>query len=184
MEEKTYGGISQALTLFSRKAIPICAKTGCTLVGINQMRDDMNSMYGGTITTGGKAWKHNCSLRLQFRKGDFIDNNGNKVSRASENPAGNLVLCTIVKTKVCLPNRKTGYYTLKYLDGIDYISDLVDVGIKEGFIIQSGAWYTLVDENGEIYVDKFQGKNAVIKFLQDNLDWLNSINDRITQRII
>lgn len=190
MEEKTYGGISQALTLFSRKAIPICAKTGCTLIGINQMRDDMNSMYGGMITTGGKAWKHNCSVRLQFRKGDFIDDNGNKVSRASENPAGNLVLCSIVKTKVCLPNRKTGYYTLKYLYGIDYISDLIDVAIKEGFIYQSGAWYSLVGEDGEIYCDedckplKFQGKNSVIKFLNENAEWADKLNTAINDKII
>lgn len=190
MEEKTYGGISQALTLFSRKAIPICARTGCILIGINQMRDDMNSMYGGMITTGGKAWKHNCSVRLQFRKGDFIDDNGNKVSRASENPAGNLVQCSIIKTKVCLPNRKTGYYTLKYLDGIDFVSDLIDVAIKENFVIQTGAWYSLVDDCGEIFCDdsckplKFQGKNNLATFLKDNPQWIDRLNNFINDKII
>lgn len=190
MEEKTYGGISQALTLFSKKVIPLCSKHKCTLIGINQMREDMNSMYGGTITTGGKAWKHNCSVRLQFRKGDFIDDNGNKISRSSENPAGNLVQCSIVKSKVCRSDRKSGYYTLRYLDGIDFISDLVDVALKEGFIVQGGAWFTFVDSDGEIFCDdedkplKFQGKSNVCKFLLNNDDWCNRLNEMVINKII
>ena len=60
VEEKTYGGIAMALTNFSKKAEMLCHKHNCTIIGINQMRDDMNSMYGGQTTTGGKAWKHNC----------------------------------------------------------------------------------------------------------------------------
>lgn len=190
MEEKTYGGISQALTLFSKKAIPICARTGCILIGINQMRDDMNSMYGGVVTTGGKGWKHNCSLRLQFRKGNFIDDNGNRLSNACENPSGNIVQCSIIKSKVCLSDRKIGYYTLKYLSGIDTISDLVDVAIKEGYISQSGAWFTVVDEYGEIQQDiegkplKFQGKSNLCKFLADNLDYYNTLMNNILNKII
>ena len=64
MTEKTYGGIAMALTLFSKKAELLCAKYDCLLIGINQMRDDMTSMYGGKTTTGGKAWKHNCTWRF------------------------------------------------------------------------------------------------------------------------
>lgn len=190
MEEKTYGGISQALTLFSKKAIPVCARTGCILIGINQMRDDMNSMYGGVITTGGKGWKHNCSLRLQFRKGNFIDDNGNKLSNSSENPAGNIVQCSIVKSKVCRSDRKIGYYTLKYLTGIDTVSDLVDVAIKEGFIFQSGAWFTLLDEFGEIQQDnegkllKFQGKSNLCKFLGSMPTYYDTLMNNILNKII
>ena len=92
MNEKTYGGISMPLTLFSKKAELLCSKYDCTIIGINQMRDDMNSMYGGRTTTGGKAWKHNCSVRLMFAKGDFIDAAGNKLNRSCDEPKGNKVL--------------------------------------------------------------------------------------------
>ena len=61
-----------ALTNFSKRAEMVCAKTNCALIGVNQLRDDMNSMYGGTTTVGCRAWKHNCSVRLAFQKGDKV----------------------------------------------------------------------------------------------------------------
>jgi recombination protein RecA len=183
VEEKTYGGIAQALTVFSKKATTSCTRNHCTVIGINQMRDDMNSMYGGSTTTGGRAWRHNCSVRLQFRKGSYIDENGKELSRACENPAGNIVQCSILKTKVCLANRKIGFYTLNYLEGIDFVSDTIDVAIKESLVLATGAWYSLVDpETGEVLVDegnklKFQGKARLKDYLSTNEDaWLNLKN--------
>ena len=170
--ERTYGGISMALTEFSKKVTPILSRTNTTLIGLNQVRDDMNSMYGGTTTTGGRAWRHSCSTRLEFRKGSYIDEKGNQLSRACENPAGNIVNVALVKSKVCRPDRKVGFYTLKYLEGIDYVSDAVDVAIKVGLVAQGGAWFSLVDtETGEI-VNKFQGKSKLVEHLKegDNYD--------------
>lgn len=187
MEGKTYGGISAALTLFSKKMIPILARHGATLVGINQMREDMNSMYGGTTTTGGKGWKHNCSARLQFQKSDYIDAAGNSLTRSCENPAGNLVKCNLVKTKICRPDRKVGFYTLKYLEGIDYVSDTIDVAAKEGIINKAGAWYTLLEdwENGVPFIGdddkplKFQGKPKLWEFLRDNSNYFEIVTNQI-----
>lgn len=165
--ERTYGGISMALTEFSKKITPVLSRTDTAFIGINQVRDDMNSMYGGTTTTGGRAWRHSCSTRLEFRKGDYIDEKGNKLSRACENPCGNVVKVALVKSKVCRPDRKVGFYTLKYLEGIDYISDAVDVAIKVGLVAQGGAWFSLVDtETGEI-VNKFQGKSKLVEHLKE-----------------
>ena len=178
MEEKTYGGIAASLTLFSKKAELLCNMTGCILIGINQMREDLNSSYGGMITTGGKAWKHNCSLRLMFQKGVYIDEKGNDLKRSAENPAGNIVNINIVKTKVCKPDKRVGYYTLRYNSGIDIISDTIDMAIKFGIIQQAGSWLNIVDyETGEILIDqetkeelKMHGKPALIEFLTNNND--------------
>lgn len=166
--ERTYGGVSMALTEFSKKITPVLARTQTAFIGINQVRDDMNSMYGGTTTTGGRAWRHSCSTRLEFRKGNYIDDKDNKLSRACENPAGNIVNVALVKSKVCRPDRKVGFYTLKYLEGIDYVSDAVDVAIKMGLVMQGGAWFSLVDiETGEI-LNKFQGKSKLVDYLKEN----------------
>lgn len=168
--ERTYGGVSMALTEFSKKITPVLARTNGTLIGINQARDDMNSPYGGTTTTGGRCWRHACSTRLEFRKGNYIDDKGNNLSRACENPAGNIVNVALVKSKVCRPDRKVGFYTLKYLEGIDYISDAVDVAIKLGLVNQAGAWFTLIEpETGEVK-EKFQGKPKLVEYLRDNTD--------------
>lgn len=166
--ERTYGGVSMALTEFSRKITPILARTKTTFIGINQVRDDMNSPYGGTTTTGGKCWRHSCSTRLEFRKGYYIDEKGNKLSRACENPAGNIVDVALVKSKVDRPDRKVGFYTLKYLEGVDYISDAIDVAIKLGLIEQAGAWFSLIDiDTGEV-LEKVQGKPKMIEYLKSN----------------
>lgn len=166
--ERTYGGVSMALTEFSKKITPVLARTQTAFIGINQVRDDMNSMYGGTTTTGGRAWRHSCSTRLEFRKGNYIDDKDNKLSRVCENPAGNIVNVALVKSKVCRPDRKVGFYILKYLEGIDYVSDAVDVAIKMGLVMQGGAWFSLVDiETGEI-LNKFQGKSKLVDYLKEN----------------
>lgn len=168
--ERTYGGISMALTEFTKKITPVLARTQASFIGINQARDDMNSPYGGTTTTGGKCWRHGCSTRLEFRKGNYIDEKGNNLSRACENPAGNIVNVSLVKSKVVRPDRKVGFYTLKYLEGIDYISDAVDVAIKLGLVNQAGAWFTLVEpETGEVK-EKFQGKPKLVEYLRNNTD--------------
>lgn len=177
--ERTYGGISMALTEFTKKITPVLARTQASFIGINQARDDMNSPYGGTTTTGGKCWRHGCSTRLEFRKGNYIDEKGNNLSRACENPAGNIVNVSLIKSKVVRPDRKVGFYTLKYLEGIDYISDAVDVAIKLGLVNQAGSWFTLVEpETGEVK-EKFQGKPKLVEYLKDNIDVYTQLSNDI-----
>lgn len=178
VEEKTYGGIAMALTNFSKKAEMLCHRHNCTIIGINQMRDDLNSPYGGATTTGGRAWKHNCSVRLEFRMGKYFDESGKDLSRGTENPAGNYVLVSMKKNKTCRPDRRVGEYRLTYLNGIDYISDLIDVAVKYGIVEKSGAWFQIVDiETGEMLGDKLQGQANLSSFLADEQ------NTNILQRI-
>lgn len=186
MEEKTYGGIAAALTLFSKKAELLCTKYNCTLIGINQLRENLSSPYGGAVTTGGKGWKHNCSVRLMFQKGSFIDERGNEIKRSSESPAGNLVMISVEKTKTCKPDRRTGFYTLRYDTGVDVIADVVETALKYGIIQQSGAWFTFIDlETGELIADeddeviKVQGKPNLVTFLTENESFLKEIKDKV-----
>ena len=190
MEEKTYGGIAAPLTLFSKKAELLCIKYNCTLIGINQMREDMKSTYGGMTTTGGRGWKHNCSLRLMFQKGSFIDESCNEIKRSSESPAGNLVSINIAKTKICKPDRRIGFYTLNYTYGIDVLNDTVELAIKYGIINKAGAWFTFVDiETGEFITDdedeiiKLQGKANVLEYLQENKRLFEEISTKLNQLI-
>lgn len=190
MTEKTYGGISMPLTVFSKKAELACHKYGSTIIGINQMRDDMNSPYGGKTTTGGRAWKHNCTVRLQFAKGDYLDEKGNSINRSSESPKGNKVMVSVLKQKADKPDRKTGYYTLMYDTGIDEVADLVEVAIKLGIINKSGAWFNFVDlETGEVVCDeegkeiKIQGQVAVNDFLLENEDFFEEFKQSVLQNM-
>ena len=185
LDEKTYGGISMALTNFSKKAEMACHKYGCTVIGINQWRADMNSPYGGMTTPGGECWKFLCSVRLEFRMGKYIDEKGNDLTRQAENPAGNYVLVSMKKNKTCPPTRRTGFYTLNYQTGIDYLKDLIEVALKYNLIVQAGAWFAIVNpETGE-QITKLQGQPKVYAYLEDeqNIDTLAMIEDFIDGKI-
>jgi recombination protein RecA len=191
MTERTYGGISMALTLFSKKAEMLCARHDCTIIGINQLRENLNSPYGGTITPGGRAWRHACSVRLEFRKGNFIDDKGTELRRSAETPAGNLVQVHIAKTKVCKPDRRTGFYTLNYDYGIDAVTDLVDTAILYGFIRQAGAWFAFVDgDTGEVIMTEeekplqIQGRANVIDYLRSNKVFRDKLGEWVQREIM
>ena len=168
MEEKTYAGISSALTTFGRKVEMLMQRHQCTGIAINQLRDDLGAMWAGAVKTpGGRAWKHYCCVRLQFSKGKYIDENGNELTKSAEKPAGNYVLMSMVKNKSCPPTRRTGYYTLNYEFGIDYLKDLVDQAIKMNIIVKSGAWFSIIDIDTGEQLEKLQGQAKVYEYLGD-----------------
>lgn len=168
LDEKTYAGISAPLTVFGRKAEMLMTKHHCTGIGINQLRDDLGAMWAGaTKTPGGRGWRHYCAVRLQFSKGKYIDENGVELNSRAESPAGNYVLMSMTKNKTCPPTRRTGFYTLNYTKGVDYLKDLVDVAIKYDIVQKSGAWYSIVDiETGEKLIT-LQGSSKLYAYLED-----------------
>lgn len=179
LEKKSYGGISQALTTFCSKITPHLVQNQCAFIGINQIREDLSSMYNTTSTPGGKMWKHACSLRLRFRKDTLLDiNNGELTSRA-ENPAGNRVGIEITKTKVCKPDRRIGYYTLNYTGGIDVLADILTIGIQLMLIKRGGSWYYYTDKNGNEY--KFQGSAKLLEELRTNEPFKTELQNRINE---
>lgn len=186
MEEKTYAGISAPLTIFGRKAEMLMQRHQCTGIGINQIRDDLGAMWAGAIKTpGGKAWKHYCCVRMQFSRGKFIDEKGNDLARTAETPSGNYVVMSLVKTKSCPPTRRTGFYTLNYDTGIDYLRDLVEVAIKYDLVQKAGAWFSIVNPaTGEVLA-KLQGQSKVYEYLEEdeNEPVLAMIEDYIDNKI-
>lgn len=185
LEDKTYGGIAKALTLFGKKIEMLMQRHKATGIGINQLREDLNSQWGGTTTPGGKAWKHFCAVRLMFSRGKFVDEKGNELTRSAENPAGNIVLMSMTKNKTCPPVRRTGFYTLNYETGIDYLKDLVDVAIKYGVIDKHGAWFDIIDiETGEIIEGKIQGQANVYKYLDEHDEVLERVEKLVDKKMV
>ena len=182
IEKKQYGGIAMPLTKFCNIVVPLLGKYNCMCIMINQVREDLNNQYNEFITPGGRGFKHNCSVRLMFRQGSFIDVNNRELTRGAENPAGNLVKVHIEKSKICRSDRRTGFYTLNYLNGIDYLSDTIDVLLQLGAINQRGAYFDLLNiETGEILYDgKIQGKPALLKLLRENPELFKKLQDQIS----
>ena len=177
-EDKFYGGISMPLTRFSKKIEMLMTRHNCTGIGINQVREDMNSQWGGYTTPGGKAWKHLCAVRIQFSRGKFFDEKGNDLTRSAETPCGNFVQYSITKIKSAPPNRRTGFYTLNYDTGIDYLADLIEVALKYEIIEKSGAWFKL-----DGVEEKIQGQNGVYQYLEEHQEVLDRIDALVNEKI-
>ena len=182
IEKKQYGGIAMSLTKFCNIVVPLLGKYNCMCIMINQVREDLNNPYNEFITPGGRGFKHNCSVRLMFQQGNFIDVNNKELTRGAENPSGNLVKVKIEKSKVCRSDRRVGFYTLNYLNGIDYISDTIDVLMQLGAILQRGSYYDIINpETGEVlYEEKIQGKPNLIKVIKENKDLYKKLESLIS----
>lgn len=189
VEEKTYGGIALALTLFSKKASLLCSKYGTALIGINQLRDDLKSQYSAFTTTGGRGWKHTCSVRLLVSKGDFIDEMNQKIPKSrADAPAGNLVDVAVLKTKVFKPDRRRAVFTIKYDYGIDKIADVVELGLQSEVITQKGAYFYFYDADDKLMLYKerelqFQGKAALIDFLRAEEEFTDEFAEHLIKLV-
>ena len=182
--EKTYGGISVALSNFAPKAEMLCQKHNCTLIGINQVRDVIGSMFPMERTPGGRQWMHLCIARFEFRKGQYVDDKGNTLSNNCENPAGNIVLMKMTKNKTCPPTRRLGSYTINYLTGVDAMLDMFDLAIKFGAINKRGGWFDIYNlDTGEVIKESLHGQTAVFDYLKSNEDIYKLLTSQILNKM-
>ena len=157
--------MSQAL----RKITGALNNTGTTAIFINQLREKIGVMFGSPeTTTGGKALKFYASVRLDVRRIETL--------KDGTDPVGNRTRVKVVKNKVA-PPFKQAEFDILYGQGISREGGLIDMGVEQGFVRKSGAWYTYEgDQLG-------QGKENVRAFLKDNPDLSDEIEKKIKEKL-
>jgi recombination protein RecA len=81
-----------------------------------------------------------------------------------------------VKNKMS-PPFKVAEFDILYGTGISREGSLIDLGVEQGIVRKSGAWYTYEgDQLG-------QGKENARNFLRDNPDLANEIEKRIKEKL-
>lgn len=180
LENKSYGGNAKPVTDFVNRAIPILGKYDCTCIVINQIKDVIGGYTGGFNTPCGHALKHQCSLRLSFRKGNPVNELGIEQKSSYDSPQGNIIQSYLLKSKVCKPDRRTSFYTLSYNHGVDVLPDTVNMAIQYG-IIKGTGWYTFSNPiTGEVVmaddnVLKIQGIANVYDYLKADVEFFNKL---------
>jgi recombination protein RecA len=155
--------MSQAL----RKITGALSQSKTTAIFINQLREKIGVFFGSPeTTTGGKALKFYASIRLDVRRIETL--------KDGQDAVGNRTRVKVVKNKMA-PPFKQAEFDILYGGGISREGSLIDLGVDQGIIKKSGAWYTYDgDQLG-------QGKENARVFLRDNPDLANEIEKRIKE---
>ena len=153
--------MSQAL----RKITGALSSTGTTAIFINQLREKIGVFFGNPeTTTGGKALKFYASVRIDVRRTQTL--------KDGDQPVGNRTKAKVVKNKMA-PPFKQAEFDILYGQGISREGGLLDLGVDNGVIRKSGAWYTYgSDQLG-------QGKENARTFLKDNPELAEEIENKI-----
>lgn len=156
--------MSQAL----RKLTGAIQKTGCIAIFINQLREKVGVMFGNPeTTTGGRALKFYSSVRLDVRRIDSI--------KQGDSIIGNRTRVKVMKNKVA-PPFKQAEFDIMYNEGISRTGNIVDVGVKEGIVQKSGAWFSC----GDIRLG--QGRENAKQYLKDNPELALDIENKIREK--
>lgn len=192
MEKQQMGGIAKALTRFANTAIGLLRKYKATLIAINQVRENLSGYGDPLMTPGGRAWKHACSSRLMFKRGNFFDENGKVLMKKdAQSPSGHIVEIYVLKTKTCRWDRKLGFYTLNYVNGVDILQDTIDTAIYFGFIDNSvqGSYIILDPDTGETMMDeagkpiKIRGASNLKPYFEEHKDIWKKLYDKCYDQI-
>ena len=158
--------MSQAL----RKLVGHVAKANCLLVFINQLRDKIGIVYGNPeVTTGGKALKYYTSVRIEIRRMEHIKVNGANV--------GSRTKAKVVKNKMA-PPFKEAEFDIMYGEGISKIGELIDLGVKFGFVQKAGAWFAM----GEYRLG--QGRDAAKEYFKNHPDEAEELERKIRAKLM
>jgi recombination protein RecA len=153
--------MSQAL----RKLTANIQRSNCMVIFINQIRMKIGVMFGNPeTTTGGNALKFYASVRLDIRRIGAI--------KKGEEIIGNETRVKVVKNKMAPPFKQAEFEIL-YSKGISKLGELIDLGVANGIVEKSGAWFSYgKDRIG-------QGKENARTFLAEHPEMATEIESRL-----
>jgi recombination protein RecA len=158
--------MSQAL----RKLTANIKRSNTLVIFINQIRMKIGVMFGSPeTTTGGNALKFYASVRLDIRRVGAI--------KKGDEVIGNETRVKVVKNKVAPPFKQTEFDIL-YNQGVSREGEIIDLGVKEGLVEKSGAWYSC---NGTRIG---QGKDNARTYLSEHPELATEIEAKIRAKLL
>ncbi len=157
--------MSQAL----RKLTGAISKSKTVVIFTNQIRQKIGVMFGNPETTpGGLALKFYSSVRIDLRK---IAN----IKTSSGDPIGSQHRARIIKNKIAPPFKECEFDIMN-TEGISVFGGLVDLAVQYGFVVKSGAFFKIGDQN-------IQGREGVKKHFKENPKTAKEYRDKIWEKV-
>lgn len=136
---------------------------------INQYREKIGVMYGSPKTTpGGKSLGFYASQILDIAKSGVIGDKGEESAIH--------VKVRVEKNKVAPPLRKAEF-DIRFGEGVDRASEVLELAVSYEIIEKKGAFFRY---NGDLIG---QGAEKARIFLRDNLELMQEIEAKITEKI-
>jgi recombination protein RecA len=158
--------MSQAM----RKITGNIAKSGCTVIFLNQLRQKIGVTYGSPeTTTGGTALKFYASVRLDIRRIQTL-------KRANEGEYGIRAKVKVAKNKVAPPFR-IAEFDIIFGKGISTLGCVVDLSEEMGIINRRGAWYSFNGDNIG------QGRDNTIKYMEEKPEFATEIEKLVWAKL-
>jgi recombination protein RecA len=153
-----------------RKLTGNLKRSNTMVIFINQIRMKIGVMFGNPeTTTGGNALKFYASVRLDIRRIGAI--------KRGDEVVGNETRVKVVKNKVAPPFKQCEFEIL-YGEGSSREGELIDLGVKLGFVNKAGAWYSY----GEVRIG--QGKDNSRQFLKEHPEMAEEIEQKIREELL
>ncbi len=169
MEDQQIGLQARLMSHALRKLTAIVAKSGTSVIFINQIRMRIGIMFGNPETTpGGKALKFYSSVRIEVRKAAQL--------KKGDEVIGVRVKAKVVKNKVA-PPFKVAEFDILYDEGISHLGDVIYTGVKYDVIKKAGSWLSFDGKK------LGQGVEASREHLRKNLKIAQTIEKKIYQVI-
>ena len=169
MSDNQVGLQARLMSKGMRKIAGVLARTRCSVIFINQLREKVGVLYGNPeTTTGGRALKFYATIRLDIRRAEAIKEGSNVI--------GNTVKVKVVKNKVA-PPFKSCVIEMIFGQGISREGEMLDLGEKYGFLKKTGSWYEY--EGNKIG----NGREACKAYLKEHPEIASSIEKGIRAAI-
>jgi recombination protein RecA len=169
MGDSKMGLHARLMSQACRKMVGPIAKHNVLCIFINQLRHKIGVVYGSPeVTTGGNALQFYSSVRLEVKRSTTEKNS----IMNGEQKEGNQTTVKVIKNK-CAPPFRTAQFYIMYGEGIDRISEIIEMAIELEVIKKAGSWFSYKGSQ------LCQGKEGIKQIFKDHPEMAMEIETQL-----
>lgn len=123
----------------------VIAKSGTAVIGISQVRANMNTGPGEkSKPQGGNAWKFYSSVRLDLRRvqTETAKEHNALTHKTDDRVVGGIIKVKAVKCKLSRSQGREEIFYIRWGEGVDNVRTMIEIAIAHGIIKKGGSWVT------------------------------------------